>query len=154
MEIVKPIVWSTRQGLQSEIWRGNIPGRKNSKRKVSEAQHGILAHSKNSITFGYIPSKGMAGSYGSSIFSFWRNLHNIFHCDCTNLYSHQQGTSVPFSSHLCEHVLSLLLLLLSCFSRVRLCNPIDGSPLGSSVSGILQARTLEWVAIAFSNARK
>ena len=35
-----------------------------------------------------------------------------------------------------------------------LCNPIDGSPLGSSVSGLLQARTLEWVAISFFNARK
>ena len=35
-----------------------------------------------------------------------------------------------------------------------LCNPIDGSPLGSSVPGILQARTLEWVAISFSNAWK
>ena len=35
-----------------------------------------------------------------------------------------------------------------------LCDPIDGSPLGSSVPGILQARTLEWVAIAFSNAWK
>ena len=33
-----------------------------------------------------------------------------------------------------------------------LCNPIDGSPPGSTVPGILQARTLEWVAIAFSNA--
>ena len=33
-----------------------------------------------------------------------------------------------------------------------LCNPIDSSPPGSSVPGILQARTLEWVAIAFSNA--
>ena len=33
-----------------------------------------------------------------------------------------------------------------------LCNPIDGSPLGSAVPGILQARTLEWVAISFSNA--
>ena len=32
-----------------------------------------------------------------------------------------------------------------------LCNPIDGSPLGSSVPGILQARILEWVAISFSN---
>ena len=32
-----------------------------------------------------------------------------------------------------------------------LCDPIDGSPLGSSVLGILQARTLEWVAISFSN---
>ena len=33
-----------------------------------------------------------------------------------------------------------------------LCDPIDGSPIGSPVPGILQARTLEWVAIAFSNA--
>ena len=33
-----------------------------------------------------------------------------------------------------------------------LCDPIDGSPLGSSVPGILQARILEWVAISFSNA--
>ena len=33
-----------------------------------------------------------------------------------------------------------------------LCIPIDGSPPGSPVPGILQARTLEWVAIAFSNA--
>ena len=35
-----------------------------------------------------------------------------------------------------------------------LCNPIDGSPPGSPVLGILQARTLEWVAISFSNAGK
>ena len=33
-----------------------------------------------------------------------------------------------------------------------LCDPIDGSPPGSSLPGILQARTLEWVAISFSNA--
>ena len=35
-----------------------------------------------------------------------------------------------------------------------LCDPIDGSPLGSPVPGILQARTLEWVAISFSSAWK
>ena len=33
-----------------------------------------------------------------------------------------------------------------------LCDPIDGSPPGSSIPGILQARTLDWVAISFSNA--
>ena len=33
-----------------------------------------------------------------------------------------------------------------------LCDPIDSNPLGSSVPGILQARTLEWAAISFSNA--
>ena len=37
-------------------------------------------------------------------------------------------------------------------SRLTLCDPIDCSPPGSPVPGILQARTLEWVAISFSNA--
>ena len=39
-------------------------------------------------------------------------------------------------------------------SCLILCDPIDGSPPGSPVHGILQARTLEWVAISFSNASK
>jgi len=39
--------------------------------------------------------------------------------------------------------------LQSCLTRG---NPIDGSPSGSTIPGILQARTLEWVAISFSNA--
>ena len=43
------------------------------------------------------------------------------------------------------------LLLLSHFSRVRLCDPTDGSPSGSPVPGILQAKTLEWVVISFSS---
>ena len=37
-------------------------------------------------------------------------------------------------------------------SCLTLCDPIDGSPPGSPIPGILQARTLEWVAISFSNA--
>jgi len=37
-------------------------------------------------------------------------------------------------------------------SCLTLCDPINGSPPGSPVPGILQARTLEWVAISFSNA--
>ena len=44
-----------------------------------------------------------------------------------------------------------------CYAKSRqswptLCDSIDGSPAGSPVPGILQARTLEWVAISFSNA--
>ena len=39
-------------------------------------------------------------------------------------------------------------------SCLTLCDPIDDSPSGSAVPGILQARTLEWVAISFSNAWK
>ena len=37
-------------------------------------------------------------------------------------------------------------------SCMTLCDPIDGSPPGSPVPGILQARTLKWVVISFSNA--
>ena len=37
-------------------------------------------------------------------------------------------------------------------SCLTLCDPIDGSPPGSPVPGILQVRTLEWAAISFSNA--
>ena len=50
----------------------------------------------------------------------------------------------------------IVLLLPSCLSRVWHCVwlPIDGSPPGSPIPGTLQARTLEWVAISFSNAWK
>ena len=48
----------------------------------------------------------------------------------------------------------LLLLLLSRCIHVWLCDPIDSSPPGSPVPGILQAGTLEWVSISFSNAWK
>ena len=49
----------------------------------------------------------------------------------------------------CEAATAAAKSLQSCLT---LCNPIDGSPPGSSVLGILQARILEWVAISFSNA--
>ena len=54
------------------------------------------------------------------------------------------------------HTINSLLLLLPLLSRFKscptLCDPIDGTLPGSPVSGILQARTLEWVAISFSGA--
>ena len=50
--------------------------------------------------------------------------------------------------------LSKLLLDKSLQSHPTLCDPRDGSPPGSAIPGILQARTLEWVAISFSNAWK
>ena len=59
---------------------------------------------------------------------------------------------LPGESHGQRSLAGYGVLLLSHFSSVRLFDPIDGSPPGSPVPGTLQARTLEWVAISFSNA--
>ena len=96
-------------------------------------------------------------------------------------YEYPTNYSVSCKKKICELFLVLLLtiylyislsghmhthLLFMCFEKgpaaaakslqscPTLCNPIDGSPTGSLVPGILQARTLEWVAISFSNAGK
>ena len=59
----------------------------------------------------------------------------------------------------CNSVSNAICIVPSCFAKslqscLTLCDPIDGSPPGSPVPRILQARTLEWVAISFSNAWK
>ena len=61
------------------------------------------------------------------------------------------GTVVVNQKHLSHAATTAAKLLQSC---PTLCDPIDGSPPGFPVPGILQARTLEWVAISFSNAWK
>ena len=77
----------------------------------------------------------------------WRQRANLkLHMDFQ-----LHGGSVPLTLASFKHQLCMPLLL-SHFSRVGLCDPIDSSPPGSPVPGILQARTLEWVAISFSNA--
>ena len=92
-------------------------------------QHSIF------IFFAYIPRS----RNGGSIFNFLRGAYAVYRSGCTSTHSHLRCAAAAAKS------------LQSC---PTLCDPIDGSPPGSPVPGILQARTLEWVAISFSNAWK
>ena len=65
--------------------------------------------------------------------------------------------STPVQNMKAEDWFSILALQLAAAAKslqscLTLCDPINGSPLGSPIPGILQARILEWVAISFSNA--
>ena len=64
------------------------------------------------------------------------------------------GENTLRSTRLAKYDYAMLCYAKSLQSWPSLCDPIDGSPPGSPVPGILQARTLEWVAISFSSAWK
>ena len=77
----------------------------------------------------------------SLLFNMPSRLVIIFLPRCKHLFNFMATISI------CSDLAAKLLQ-----SCLTLCDPIDGSPPGSPIPGILQARTLEWVAISFSNA--
>ena len=103
------------------------------------------------IFFRYIPRSGIAGSHGSSTFSFLKNFHTVFHNVNASLHSHRQRTRVRFSPPPREHLLFVVFLTIAILTGVRWYLIVDLICISLIISDFEHFSICLWSIKCFSN---
>ena len=114
----------------------------------------MIFHCKNISYFIHSSVDGHWDYVGSLSLCYW-SFYIFFQGILIQICGRRNNGLSKSTSLTCEYIIAwaeetLCACMLTCFSRVWLCDPVDCSSPGSSVHGIFQARILEWVAIPFS----